>query len=176
MIEFQLDWENGAWTFNLEKFSVTVTDQTKLVILNFPHNPTGFQPSQELFKSIVDIVKQHKAYLFCDEVYRLSEYNSVDRLPCAVDCYEKAISLGVMSKSFGLPGLRIGWLCRTYQAFLHDLAGFKNYTSICNNAPGEILSVMALRNKEQILRRNIGIAMQNLALLDKFFAQYPDSL
>lgn len=174
VIEVELDWQQGCWSLDLEKFSAAVTDQTKLVIVNFPHNPTGFQPSPELFQAIIDIVKRHNAYLFSDEVYRLSEQNSADRLPSAVDCYEKAISLGVMSKSFGLPGLRIGWICSRNQNLLHDLAGFKNYTTICNSAPCEILSVIALRNKERILARNVAIAKQNLDLLDQFFHQYAD--
>lgn len=170
--EISLDWENNHWSFNLEKFKTAVTDQTKLVILNFPHNPTGFHPNQALFKTIMDIIKQHDAYLFSDEVYRLSEQNPADCLPNAVDCYEKAISLGVMSKSFGLPGLRIGWLVSQDKSLLHDCASYKNYTSICNSAPSEILSLIALRNKEHILKRNLEIAKNNLNLLDSFFNQY----
>jgi aspartate/methionine/tyrosine aminotransferase len=170
--EISLDWENNNWSFNLEKFKTVVTDKTKLVILNFPHNPTGFHPSQKLFKAIINIVKQHDAYLFSDEVYRLSEQNPADCLPNAVDCYEKAISLGVMSKSFGFPGLRIGWLASHDKSLLHDLASYKNYTSICNSAPSEMLSLIALRNKEHILQRNREIAKNNLDLLDSFFSQH----
>lgn len=170
--EVSLDWENNNWSFNLEKFATAVTDQTKLVILNFPHNPTGFHPSPDIFQAIIDIVKRHDTYLFSDEVYRLSEQNPADRLPNAVDCYKKAISLGVMSKSFGFPGLRIGWLASHDKSLLHDLASYKNYTSICNSAPSEILSLIALRNKEHILQRNREIAKNNLDLLDIFFRQY----
>lgn len=170
--EVSLDWKNSHWSLNLEKFAVTVTDQTKLIILNFPHNPTGFHPSQEVFKEMINIAKQHDAYLFSDEVYRLSEQNSDDCLPNAVDCYEEAISLGVMSKSFGFPGLRIGWLASHNKSLLHDFASYKNYTSICSSAPSEILSLIALRNKESILQRNREIAKRNLDLLDDFFNRY----
>lgn len=170
--EFSLDWKNNNWSFNLEKFTALLTNKTKLVVINFPHNPTGFHPSQELFKTIINIVKQHGAYLFSDEVYRLSEQNIDDCLPNAVDCYEKAISLGVMSKSFGLPGLRIGWIASHNKSLLSDLASYKNYTTICNSAPSEILSLIALRNKESILQRNREIAKYNLDLLDKFFNHY----
>lgn len=170
--KFSLDWKNNHWSFDLDKFASVVTNKTKLVILNFPHNPTGFHPDQKLFKNIIDIVKQHNAYLFSDEVYRLSEQNPADCLPNAVDCYDKAISLGVMSKSFGLPGLRIGWLVTQDKSLLHELASYKNYTSICNSAPSEILSIMALRNKHHIVQRNKAIAKNNLDLLDTFFNQY----
>lgn len=170
--EFALEWKNNQWHFNLEKFSSIITNNTKLVILNFPHNPTGFQPTQNLFQSILEIVKQHDTYLFSDEVYRLSEQNPMDCLPNAVDCYDKAISLGVMSKSLGFPGLRIGWIASHDKALLHNLAAYKHYTSICNSAPSEILSLIALRNKEPILQRNREIAKHNLDLLDNFFNQY----
>lgn len=173
VIEFSLDWENNNWSFNLAKFKSTVTKRTKMVILNFPHNPTGFHPDQKLFKDIIDTVKQHNVYLFSDEVYRLSEQHPADCLPNAVDCYEKAISLGVMSKSLGFPGLRIGWLASHDKSLLHNFASYKNYTSICNSAPSEILALIALRNKEHILQRNRDIAKNNLDLLDNFFNQHP---
>lgn len=167
-----LEWINNQWTFNLEKFSQLVADQTKLVILNFPHNPTGFHPSHKLFQEIIEIIRQHNCYLFCDEVYRLSEHNKQHTLPNAVDCYEKAISLGVMSKSFGLAGLRIGWLACNDKSLLKDFSANKNYTSICSSAPSEILTLIALRNKQYILDRNLAIAKKNLDLLDQFFSQF----
>jgi aspartate/methionine/tyrosine aminotransferase len=170
--EMALDWKNNNWSFDIEKFSSLVTNKTKLVIINFPHNPTGFQPTQELFQAIIHIVKQYDIYLFSDEVYRLSEQDPNDCLPNAVDCYEKSISLGVMSKSLGLPGIRIGWLACQDKSLLQNLAAYKNYTSICNSAPSELLALIALRNKAKILRRNIAIAKQNLDLLDTFFSQY----
>lgn len=172
--EFNLDFENGQWVFNLEKFASIVTDQTKLIIINFPHNPTGFIPDKSLFNAIIDIAKQHNTYLFSDEVYRLSEQNPQDCLPNAVDCYEKAISIGVMSKSFGLPGLRIGWLATHDKKLLHALTSYRHYTTLCNSAPSEILAIIGLRNKEKILQRNINLAKQNMDLLDQFFSQYPE--
>lgn len=170
--EVALEWKNSNWIFNLEKFAAAMNDKIKLVILNFPHNPTGFHPSPDLFKAILELVKKHKTYLFSDEVYRFSEYQTEARLPNAVDCYDKAFSLGVMSKSFGLPGLRLGWLATQDTDLLNRLAAYKNYTTICNSAPSEILALIALRNKEYILQRNLTIAQDNLNLLDSFFKQH----
>ncbi len=172
--EFSLDWQDGGWSFNLERFSQVVTKETRLVIINFPHNPTGFQPTQELFHEILAVVRNSGAYLFSDEVYRFSEQSVAERLPAAADCYDKALSLGVMSKSFGLPGLRIGWVAAQDQVLLQRLAAYKNFTTICNASPSEILALIALKNKDQILQRNRDIAKHNLDLLDEFFQQYPD--
>ncbi len=170
--EFSLTWDNGKWVFDLEKFSSLVTHNTKLIIINFPHNPTGFLPSQRLFDAIINIANRYSCYLFSDEVYRLSEQNSADCLPNAVDCYEKAISIGVMSKSFGLPGLRIGWIALHDKNLIHKFCSYKNYLSICNSATSEILSIIALRNREKIISRNVSIAKDNLDLLDTFFNKY----
>lgn len=172
VIEFSLDWIGTAWGFDLARFKQTLTAKTKLVVINFPHNPTGFHPDKMMFNEIISSVKQWGIHLFSDEVYRLSEQNSRDTLPNAADCYDKALSLSVMSKAFGLPGLRIGWLAAQDKALLAQLANYKNYTTICNSAPSELLSVIALRNKQEILNRNIGIAKHNLALLDKFFSRH----
>ncbi len=172
--ELSLSCRNGHWSLDLEKLSSLVTDQTKLIIINFPHNPTGFQPSLETFQSIVDIAKQHNTYLLSDEVFRLSEQDPRDQLPNAVDCYEKALSLGVMSKSFGLAGLRIGWVASQMQNLLKDFMSYKNYTSMCNSAPSEILALIAMRNKQQILERNRTIAKTNLDLLDNYFQRNSD--
>ncbi len=172
--ELSLDCKNEHWSLDLEKFSSLVTDNTKLIIINFPHNPTGFQPSLETFQSIIEIARQHNTYLLSDEVFRLSEQDPRDRLPNAVDCYEKALSLGGMSKSFGLAGLRIGWIASHPKNLLQNFVSYKNYTSMCNSAPSEILALIALRNKAQILERIKGITKHNLDLLDNYFQRYSD--
>ncbi|MCL5261470.1 MAG: aminotransferase class I/II-fold pyridoxal phosphate-dependent enzyme [Gammaproteobacteria bacterium] len=174
VIEFALAWKENTWHFDLEKFAKVITDKTKLIAINFPHNPTGFQPAQQVFREIVNIAKKHNSYLFSDEVYRLSEQNPAATLPNAADCYDKAISLGVMSKSFGLAGLRIGWVATKDVKLRQKLAAYKNYTTICSSAPSEILALIALRNKEHILQRNVNIAKQNLDLLDKYFAEHQE--
>lgn len=170
--EFELEFKDSQWQFDIEKFKAAVRPETKLIVVNFPHNPTGFLPSKELFKEIVAVAKQNDAYLFCDEVYRLSEYNPEDTLPAGVDCYEKAISLSVMSKSYGLPGLRLGWLVVNDLELLKKIANYKTYTTICNSAPAEVLSLIALRNRDQIIARNIKRAQENLKLLQAFFQKH----
>ncbi len=172
--ELPLNYQNDHWSLDLEKFASLVTKRTKLIIVNFPHNPTGFLPNHETFQAIVEIAKRHNSYLFSDEVFRLSEQDPQDRLPNAVDCYEKALSIGVMSKSFGLAGLRIGWIASHLKSLLHDFVSYKNYTSMCNSAPSEILSLIALRNKERILERIQNITKPNLDLLDNYFQRNAD--
>lgn len=165
------EYKNG-WKFEIEKLKTLIRKETKLVVINFPHNPTGATISENELNEIVDLCKQNNTLLFSDEMYRFLEYNSDDRLLSASDLYENAISLFGMSKSFALPGLRIGWLSSKNKNLMQKISEFKDYTTICNNAPGEILSIIALQNKNKILERNLQIISKNLQLLDSFFDKH----
>jgi len=110
--------------------------------------------------------------LLSDEVYKFLEYNESDTLPSACDLYERGISIGVMSKSYGLAGLRIGWLVIKDKPLYKKIASFKNYTTICNSALSEFFAILALRNRNKILNRNLEIINNNLILLDDFFHKY----
>jgi aspartate/methionine/tyrosine aminotransferase len=91
--------------------------------------------------------------LFSDEVYRGLEYDPADRLPAACDLYENAVSLGVLSKTYGLPGLRIGWIATHNRDLYERMAAFKDYLSICNSAPSEFLAIVATRHAEALAAR-----------------------
>ncbi len=111
------------------------------------------------------------AVLLSDEVYRFLELDPADRLPAGADVGPHGVSIGVMSKSFALAGLRIGWLASHDRALLDAAARFKDYTTICASAPAEILALIALRARERVLARSQAIVEANLALLDGFFAR-----
>jgi aspartate/methionine/tyrosine aminotransferase len=112
--------------------------------------------------------------VFSDEVYRLIERDPALRLPAAVDAYERGISLGGLSKPYGLPGLRVGWIaCRDENA-LSLLDRVRSYLSICSAGPSEVLAQIALKAGHRLLARNRRIAVQNLTLLTRFFAQRDD--
>jgi len=161
-----------GWELDPDGLSRAIRANTRLVVLNCPHNPTGYLMSREKFEAVVSIVRQHGIHLFSDEVYRLLEYDSNDRLPAACDRYEKGISLGVMSKTYGLAGLRIGWVVTKDRALLDRAAAFKDFTSICSSAPSEFLATVALRHRDRLVQRNLGIIRSNLRLLDGFFAEH----
>jgi aspartate/methionine/tyrosine aminotransferase len=166
-----LEHANG-WALDLDALQSSIRPTTRLVVVNFPHNPTGYLPDPTVFSRLIQIVEESGAYLFSDEVYRLLEHDPADRLPAAVDSSPRAVSLGVMSKAFGLAGLRIGWLATHDRDLLQRLAAFKDYTSICNSAPSEILALIALRAREPVLARSLEIVSGNLLQLDRFFSQW----
>lgn len=163
--------EENGWRFNPDFLDENIKPDTKLVIINFPHNPTGYLPSKADFQRIIDIAKKNNAYIFSDEMYRLLEYDSGDRLPSACEVYDKAVSLSGMSKIFGMAGARIGWLATRDKDLYTGMAALKDYTTICNSAPSEILSVIALRNKDKIIESHLARIKRNSALLDAFFTE-----
>jgi aspartate/methionine/tyrosine aminotransferase len=161
-----------GWLLNLDSLQKLITPRTRGVVVNFPHSPTGALPDRATFDGLVDICARYGLYLFSDEVYRFMEMNEADRLPAAAEIYTSGVSLGVMSKSFGLAGLRIGWLALHDQALRRRIWSFKDYLTICNSGPSELLALMALRARKKILDRNRQIIVQNLIHLDRFFADW----
>lgn len=171
---WEIEAGNGRWQLNLDRLESLVTDQTRLIIVNFPHNPTGYLPTPAEFQAIVEIARRHNAWLFCDEMYRGLERPGQSSLPSAVSLYEKAIILSGLSKAHGLPGLRSGWLVIRDAELREQLINWKHYTTICPPAPSERLALAALDAEEQLIERNQTIIAENLALADAFFARWPE--
>lgn len=164
--------EQNNWELDLNFLQEQIRENTKMIVINCPHNPTGYLMDIGKFKEIIEIAKKNDLYVFSDEVYRYLEHDQKDRLPAACDLYEKAISLGVMSKTFSLAGLRIGWIATKHSSTYHQMAGFKDYTSRCNSAPSEFLSALALRHSNKIVERSLHIIKDNLVILSQFFSHY----
>lgn len=158
----------SQWKLDLDEVRKAWQPKTKLLVLNYPHNPTGTVLEKKTVEELVALARKHGAYIFCDEVYRYLEVDELSRMASIADAYEKGISLNVMTKSFGLAGLRIGWLATRDAAFLSEAGSYKLYTSICNSAPSEILAIIALRAKEKLLKRNREILLKNLQILEAF--------
>ena len=141
-------------------------------MLNFPNNPTGFIPARQQYDDILELAQKYNIYIFSDEMYRQLEFNPSLRLPSVSDVYEKGIALSGLSKSFALPGLRLGWLATRQDYLLDDMLSFKDYTTICNSAPSEILAIIALQNTQQIVDRNLEIIRGNISLAEQIFSKY----
>lgn len=164
--------EENDWRLDVDDIAAALRPNTKLISINFPHNPTGAIPSQETFQALVKLCRHHGLYLFSDEVYRGIELDPALRLPAAADAYEKGLSLNVMSKAYGLPGLRVGWLACRDESVLQEIERYKHYLSICNSAPSERLALIALKSREKILERNRAIVRANQKDVETFFSEY----
>jgi aspartate/methionine/tyrosine aminotransferase len=164
----------NSWKLDLDELRHLMRTNTRAIILNTPHNPTGYLMSREDYEAVHQFARQNKLLLFSDEVYRESEYDPAMRLPAACDMGEYAVSLGVTSKTYGLAGLRIGWIATKNRKIYEKMASLKDYTTICNSAPSEFLAEVAMRNRQQLIERNLGIIKENLAVIDGVFAHHAD--
>jgi aspartate/methionine/tyrosine aminotransferase len=156
------------WTLDMDAIRAAVRPNTRLIVLNAPNSPTGSLPAEPELRELFALGPR----VFVDEVYRFLEHDPRDRLPAAADL--GGVSLGVMSKAFGLAGLRIGWLATRDTELRERLVAFKHYLTICSAGPSEILATIALRAKDTVLGRAREIVDANLAVLDDFFARRED--
>jgi aspartate/methionine/tyrosine aminotransferase len=166
--------EEHGWAIDIDLLRSQVTPSTRLVVVNAPHNPTGMQPDRATFDDLVALAEEVGAHLLVDEVYRFLEFDGVERLPAGADASPRGISLGVMSKSFAMAGLRIGWLATRDRDVLERCARFKDYTTICSSAPSEVLALIGLRARATVLARSRSIVADNLVALDTFFDAWSD--
>jgi aspartate/methionine/tyrosine aminotransferase len=165
--------EDG-WALDLDALEALLRPDTRLVAVNFPNNPTGALPDRAAFARLAELCDERGIRLFSDEVYRGLELDPARTLPQAADLSPTAISLNVMSKAYGLPGLRLGWVACRDRALLERLERRKHYTSICNAVPSERLAAIALRAGDAIRARNRAIVAENLPRFDAFFAEWPE--
>lgn len=164
--------EENGWALDLDELRHLMRTNTKAVVINTPHNPTGFLMSRTDFNAVNKFTQDRGLLLFSDEVYRESEYDVATRLPAGCDYGEHAVSLGVTSKTYGLAGLRIGWIATKNRKIYEKMASLKDYTTICNSAPSEFLAEVGMRNRHKLAERNLGIITHNLTVIDELFARH----
>lgn len=162
-----------GWSLDIDRVAAAIQPNTRLLTMNFPHNPTGAVLSQDRYDALIALCRHHGIYILHDEIFNGLGPTDARHLPFVADVYERGLSLGVMSKSYGLPGLRIGWIACQDKDVLSRMERMKHYLSICNSGPSERLALIALKNRARILARNCAIVDENLPKWSEFFARYP---
>ncbi len=168
------------WYYDPEKLKELITPETKLIIVNFPHNPTGFVPEKTEWEMIVETAGKNGVVLFSDEMYRGLAHGHAEEITPACDLYENGVSLWGMSKSFGLAGLRTGWLACPNTKLLNEVEAFKDYLSICGSPLNEILSAIALNNSKKFITPNLEKIERNIQIFRQFhqrnrwFCDFPE--
>jgi aspartate/methionine/tyrosine aminotransferase len=156
---------------DLQELRRLVTENTKMICINNPNNPSGALMSEEMLCEIVEIAKSVNAYVLCDEVYRgLNQKDGYTK--SIVDIYEKGISVSSMSKVFSLAGLRMGWIVASKE-IIEECFRHRDYNMISCGMLDEAFSALALKNSDKILDRNKKIVRDNLAILDKWVSEQP---
>ena len=173
--ELPLRFEEG-WRFNPMHVQDLIRPNTRMIVINFPNNPTGALPELKDVQSLIEIARKQNAWIFSDEVYRLMELNPADRLPPIADLYEKGLSVSSLSKAYGLPGLRIGWLATRDQDVISKLISLRHYLTICPNTTSENLAQIALSAQGAILETNLDLLRTNYQLLHALMSQHANLL
>lgn len=159
--------KGNAFLPDLNELERLVGNDTKLICINNPNNPSGALISEETLMNIVEIARRAGAYLMADEVYRYLTQN--DEYPESVaDIYEKGISVGSMSKAFSMAGLRLGWLATRDEKAMREFLTHRDYDHISSGMLDERVAALAIKNKDAIFARNRGIVRENLAILDEW--------
>ncbi|MEM6587541.1 MAG: pyridoxal phosphate-dependent aminotransferase [Pseudomonadota bacterium] len=168
-----LDPDDG-WSLDIDRVKAAIRSNTRLLTINFPHNPTGTILPRDRYNALIDLCRQHGIWILHDEIFNGLGPSDAQHLPFIADVYERGLSLGVMSKSYGLPGLRVGWIACHDRDVLSKMERLKHYLSICNSGPSERLALIGLKARDQILERNNAIVDENLPKWEAFFARFPD--
>ncbi len=160
--------DEKAWYYDPEDLNKLITNKTKLIILNFPHNPTGYIPTLNDYHKIVSIARGKGIFIFSDEMYHQLEHDPKDTLPPMCEVYERSISLWGMAKTFALAGLRLGWIVCKDPVVMEEMKRFKDYLTICSPSTSEILTLIALRNKNKLIQHNLDKIIKNIRLFTIF--------
>lgn len=166
----------AAWAPDLDELDRLLRPSTRLLVINLPHNPTGWLPDRAFFEEVLALADRHGAFVFSDEIFRLLEHDPATRLPAACDLSVRAASLGGMSKVFGLAGLRVGWLATRDRELRESVVRFKDYTTTCAPILTELLASVGIRQRETILGRNRERVIANVERFREFVERRPGLL
>ena len=165
--------EDG-WALDIDAVAAAIRPTTRLVCINFPNSPTGAQLPPDRLAALVSLCRRHGIWLLSDEVYRLMEHDPATRAPQIADLYERGVSIGVLSKAYGLAGLRLGWVACPDPVITDRIAAFRQYLSVCSASPSEVLGQIAIKAAAPITARNRALALANLPLLEAFLGRHDD--
>ncbi|MEW6990129.1 aminotransferase class I/II-fold pyridoxal phosphate-dependent enzyme [Colwelliaceae bacterium 6441] len=167
-----LDPEQG-WHINFDDIKRAVNKRTKLIVLNSPHNPSGVIIDSSLAEQILELAKQYNCYLLADDVSQASNYQQHSLSHRYLD-YDKGLVVSVLSKSFGLAGIRIGWVISKNKRLINNLLAIKSYGSICCSAIDEAAANLALTVSDKILKNNNDIIKENTQLFTSFIDEHSE--
>jgi aspartate/methionine/tyrosine aminotransferase len=166
--------DTGGFHFDLDDLRALAPPGTRLIVINTPHNPTGAMLSTEQLAEIYRLAEELDAWVLSDEAYRWLELPGREPLaPPLRNLGPRAISTGTLSKPFGLPGLRIGWMAAPAE-IAYRCWGLRDYVSLSPGKLNDALAILALSQRDGIAARTSEIVTANLAFAKAWFAEHTD--
>ena len=163
-----LHYEDG-WRPDLERLEALVTPRTRMVVVNFPHNPTGVTLTPAGQDQLLGIVERAGSWLLWDGAFSDLTYETPP-LPDPVLRYRRTLSLGTLSKGYGLPGLRVGW-CLADPAVFETMARVRDYTTLHLSPLVELLAERVIDGADRILAQKRAAARRNRALVQRWIGE-----
>ena len=168
------DEPGGRWRADVDRLAALVNERTKLIAICNPNNPTGARLTEDALAGICAVASRAGAWILSDEIYRGAEREAVET-PTIWGRYDRVLVTSGLSKAYGLPGLRIGWVAGP-PAAIEALWGVHDYTTIGPGALSDRLARMALARRERLLARTRGIIRSNYALVRRWLEERPGAL
>jgi len=162
--------EENGWLPDLEDLKRLIKPNTKMICINNANNPTGTLMEEDYLRKLVEIAQSCGAYILSDEVYKSLETDI--EIPSIVDLYDKGISVNSISKTYSVPGIRIGWVAANDE-LTNIFRKYRDYTMICAGVFDDYLATYILENKEAVLERNKKIVTENLNIVKKWVQNEP---
>ncbi|MDO5088509.1 MAG: aminotransferase [Leptotrichiaceae bacterium] len=162
--------EENNWLPDLNDLRSLIRPDTKMICINNANNPTGAVMEAEFLKEIVKIAEKYGTYILSDEVYKPLEEGV--EIPAIADLYNKGISTNSLSKTYSIPGIRIGWTAASSE-ITEVFRKYRDYTMICAGVFDDYLATYVLKNKEAVLERNRKIVSENLEIVKKWVKNEP---
>jgi aspartate/methionine/tyrosine aminotransferase len=170
---WKLPREKG-FRYDLDELRRLLTPRTRLIVLNTPHNPTGSMLSAEDLRGVEALAFSVGARVLSDEAYRWLEIPGGEPLaPPMRDLHGAGISIGTLSKPFGLPGLRIGWIAAEAD-LVARCWGMRDYVSLSPGKLSDALAVLAVKHRAKIVQRTRAIVKKNLETARAWFAEHAE--
>lgn len=169
----EVERDGDAWRFPLARLLDALRPGVRVLVLNVPHNPTGVAVRADELREIVRRCDELGIRVVGDEVYRGLEWDG-ETPPSVAELSDAAVAVGVTSKTYGLAGLRIGWLVTGDPALRARAMAIKDYTTLCAAGPSEVLATIALRAHDRLLARTRELCLANAERLASFVAARPD--
>ena len=167
--------ESKKWQLDIEELKSLIRPNTKMIIINNPHNPSGAIVPKSTLDLLLEVAEEHDLIIMADEVYRPLFHSispgSPDFPPSVLSLwYAKTIATGSLSKAYSLAGIRVGWIASRSSEIIEACAQARDYTTISVSQLDDQIAAFALDNRciHSLLSRNIQLARRNLEILESF--------
>ena len=166
---YYLEMRHGEWVPDLESLKEQVSKETLFITVCNPNNPTGAVIKPTHLKAITEIAADYDTWILSDEVYQGAEMNGVET-PSMFKQYEKVIVTNSLSKAYGLPGLRLGWIVAHDENHVESLWAYSDYTTICPSIISDKLATIALQpgKRIELINRATKIVRRNWATMQNW--------